>query len=354
MSWVLFWAGLHGRLRNGHWPANRHPETNVKAWNIGLEKYFIFFQMNCSIQLELLVHFFICLNGMIWKFVFRWAEFCFGLGYMAGPGICHWYTPASWWPWLAIPRPMEKPGIYIWIYGFETYFIFCQMNCSIQLELLVDFFICLNGMIWSLFLDELSFVLGWATWPAPEYVIGTPASWWPWLAIPRPMEKPGIYMNIWLWNIFHILPNELLDPTWAFGGFLHLSQWDDLEFVFRWAEFCFGLGYMAGPGICHWYLTMTRHPETNVKAWNIGVEKYFIFCQMNCSIQLELLVDFFIFLNGMIWKFVFRWAEFCFGLGYMAGPGICHWYLTMTRHPETNGKAWNIYEYMALKHISYF
>ena len=23
----------------------------------------------------------------------------------------------------------------------------------------------------------------------------------------------------------------------------------------------------------------------------------------------------------------------------MAGPGICHWYLTMTRHPETNGKA---------------
>ena len=130
-------------------------------------------------------------------------------------------------------RDQWKSLEYIYEYmALKTYFIFCQMNCSIQLELLVDFFICLNGMIWSLFLDELSFVLGWATWPAPEYVIGTPASWWPWLAIPRPMEKPGIYMNIWLWNIFHILPNELLDPTWAFGGFLHLSPWDDLEVHF--------------------------------------------------------------------------------------------------------------------------
>ena len=30
-------------------------------------------------------------------------------------------------------------------------------------------------------------------------------------------------------------------------------------------EFCLRAGlHIAGPGICHWYLTMTRHPETNV------------------------------------------------------------------------------------------
>ena len=185
--------------------------------------------MNCSIQLELLVDFFICLNGMIWKFVFRWAEFCFGLGYMAGPGICHWY--------LTMTRHPETNGKAWNIYEYMalkhiSYFAKWIARSNLSFWWISSF--VSMGWFGSSFLDELSFVLGWATWPAPEYVIGT----WPWLAIPRPMEKPGIYMNIWLWNIFHI-------SKWI--AWSNLSFWWISSFV---SMGCLGL--MPAEQSLHW------------------------------------------------------------------------------------------------------
>ena len=111
----------------------------------------------------------------------------------------------------------------------------------------------------------------------------------------------------------------------------------------NWVLFWAGLhGRPRNMSLVH--LTMTRHPETNGKAWNIGVEKYFICFQMNCSIQLEH-ADFFSFvsmgwfgswfLDGLL---SFVWA----GLyGRPRNMSLVH--LTMTRHPETNVKAWNIW-----------
>ena len=70
------------------------------------------------------------------------------------------------------------------------------------------------------------------------------------------------------------------------AGFFHLSQWDNLE-----AEFCFGLGCIHGRrrNMSLAYLTMTRQASRD--QWKsleyMALKKYFIYFQMNCSIQLE-------------------------------------------------------------------
>ena len=62
LSFVLGWA-TRPALALVHLTMTRRPETNGKTWNIyiyeyiGFEKYFIIFQMNFSIQVELLVEF---------------------------------------------------------------------------------------------------------------------------------------------------------------------------------------------------------------------------------------------------------------------------------------------------------
>ena len=142
----------------------------------------------------------------------------------------------------------------------------------------------------------------------------------------RDQCKSGIGVE----QYFIFFQMNLLDPTWAFVGFLHLSQWDEIgsSFLDGWVLFWAGLhGRPRNMSLVH--LPPGDHDSPSRDQWKsleyiwiYGFETYFIFCQMNCSIQLELLVDFFICLHGTTWKFIFRWAEFCFGLGYMAGSGM--------------------------------
>ena len=89
----------------------------------------------------------------------------------------------------------------------------------------------------------------------------------------------------------------------------------------------------------------------------IGFEKYFmhiyiyIYFQMNCSIQLEHAGFFsFVSIDGMTWKFVFRWAaEFCLRAGLHGRPRNMSLVLD---HDSPSQDQWKS-RYMALKNISY-